>query len=670
MINSIKNNYQRYSVVVFILLTSSTISLALAQSVNKNQAIVSYVYNFATHISWPKSKSAKTFNIVLFQIEDQQLVNEFTNLSLTTSINNLPIHLTHTNNIDNLSNKHLIYTQTIDDQVIQSVHKQIDKNATLLVTSNYSNKRLIMVNLFDTQNRQLQFEVNQANLINKNLQPKPEMILLGGTEIDVAKLYREGQDSLIKLQQQIASQEKTNTALREQMRRVKNDIKTREVYNISLENQLQSLENKIKSSANLIKNQEKEIMIAKQEQEHLLTQVNHGNIQLKEQEKLLSTRQQQLDASNQQLKKQTLLLDQQKTALTQRKKQLDFITQSITEKEIEVTNLGKTITQQEVEISAQETSINKLDKLVTAQKNALTYLWLLITLSLVFLVTLIIAYRTKKQDNEKLSIHSQELRLARDKLEIEKRKAEAANQAKSQFLSLMSHELRTPLQAIIGYTDITIEELQIDGKQRHANDLKRVNSNGERLLQIINNTLDLAKIEAGRMDLNLSAINIDSLVDEAISNIKPQMDNNENQLLVDIHDNNHQALADYDKLLHIIINLLSNAAKFTHKGTVNFIVKSNTTQLNFIVKDTGIGLSKQQQDCIFTRFHQADTGNTRKFKGTGLGLSITQQFCKLMGGEISVKSSPGLGSAFTVTIPLPIKPTNAATSKSDTLSVT
>ncbi|MBX2809869.1 MAG: DUF4154 domain-containing protein [Cellvibrionaceae bacterium] len=654
--------------VLLLLSAIAATPLPLAQSVNKEQAIVSYVYNFATHIDWPKTDSAKTFAIVLYQVRNQRLVNEFANLSFTTKIHNKPIRLTQTNDIANVANKHLVYTEATDDQTIQRLHERIADKATLIVTANHTNKRLVMVNLFDTQSHQLQFEVNQANLINKNLYPKPDMILLGGTEIDVAKLYQQGQDSLIKLQrqvtsqqqrlldlqQQIALQEATNFELREQMQRVKNAIKTSEVYNVSLESQLKSLEKKIQSSAALIKKQEGEIISARQEQKRLLAQVKRGNSRLQEQDKLLTLRQQQLDQSNEQLLRQVTSLNQQKTLLSQRKKQLDFITQSITEKEIEVTSLGQTIAQQEVEISQQQASISKLGKLVNAQKNALTYLWLSITLSLLFLITLIVAYRMKKQDNEKLSVHSQALQLARDKLEIAKRKAEAANQAKSQFLSLMSHELRTPLQAIIGYTDITIEDLQMNGNQQHANDLKRVNANGERLLHIINNTLDLAKIEAGKMDLSISPINLESLVDEAVGNIKPQMDSNENQLIVDIDDTVSQPFVDHEKLLHIIINLLSNAAKFTHKGTVTFSIKSTADQLRIIVKDTGIGLSKQQQDCIFTRFHQADTGNTRKFKGTGLGLSITQQFCELMGGGIVVDSTLGVGTTFIVTLPLPI----------------
>jgi signal transduction histidine kinase/ActR/RegA family two-component response regulator len=279
-----------------------------------------------------------------------------------------------------------------------------------------------------------------------------------------------------------------------------------------------------------------------------------------------------------------------------------------------------------------------------------------VVLGILLIIAIFIGYTTKRRDNQRLAAHSQDLQIAKDRLAIAKRKAEDASQAKSEFLSLMSHELRTPLQAIIGYTEVVIEELRLDNDLHHISDLTRVISNSERLLKLINGVLDLAKIESGRMELDLTEVKLSSLVAEAVGTIAPLFEKNSIKVNVDVNDGAFLPIADPEKLLHILINLLGNASKFAPHGMVTVKAFHESTRIYISVADTGIGLSPEQQVHIFDAFRQADSSTTRKFQGSGLGLSITRQLCEMMGGSIHVESQLGVGANFIVDLPLPIEP--------------
>lgn len=246
-----------------------------------------------------------------------------------------------------------------------------------------------------------------------------------------------------------------------------------------------------------------------------------------------------------------------------------------------------------------------------------------------------------------VDIRTKELVLARDA-------AMSASRHKSEFLANMSHELRTPLQAIIGYSDVVKEELELEGMDENAGELERVIGNAQRLLGLINHILDLSKIEAGKMELRLQDTSLKEIMDEAIATIRPLLKQNNNQISSEIHDELGKLHIDKEKLLQMVLNLLSNASKFTKKGLISVEATRETHLLVIRVVDTGIGLTTKQQAVIFEEFRQVDGSTTRNFEGTGLGLTITKRFAQLMGGNISVKSIHGQGATFTINLPLPI----------------
>ena len=259
--------------------------------------------------------------------------------------------------------------------------------------------------------------------------------------------------------------------------------------------------------------------------------------------------------------------------------------------------------------------------------------------------------RQLREHNENLealvSSRTQEVVEARDQ-------AVLASRHKSEFLANMSHELRTPLNAIIGYSEMVMEEMEMMGNEEVVADLRRVHNAANHLLAMINTILDVAKIEAGRMDVWLEPVDIRELLEEVADTVRVLIKKNTNQLKTELECTQRQVMMDGQKLRQIMLNLLSNAAKFTKQGSIAIKVISTAEALTLVVSDTGIGMTEEQQRHIFEEFRQADMSTTREYGGTGLGLSITQRLCHLLGGEISVKSAPQRGSEFSVRIPLPV----------------
>jgi signal transduction histidine kinase/CheY-like chemotaxis protein len=242
--------------------------------------------------------------------------------------------------------------------------------------------------------------------------------------------------------------------------------------------------------------------------------------------------------------------------------------------------------------------------------------------------------------------------------------AESANRAKSTFLANMSHELRTPMNAIIGYSEMLAEEAEDDGAEGMIPDLEKINAAGKHLLSLINDILDLSKIEAGRMDLYLERFEVRQMLDEAVGTVKPLVAKNGNALVTDFDDNLGTIRADLTKLRQSLFNLLSNAAKFTEQGTVTLTVRREAREsgdwLTLSVADTGIGIPDDKLEHVFEEFSQADDSTSRDFGGTGLGLPISRRFCRMMGGDITVASVSGKGSTFTVELPAKVDALEAA----------
>ncbi len=270
------------------------------------------------------------------------------------------------------------------------------------------------------------------------------------------------------------------------------------------------------------------------------------------------------------------------------------------------------------------------------------------------------------------SMQTSEIELRQTRHDLERRVAERtaelavardhaleASRTKSAFLANMSHELRTPLNAIIGYSEILREDARSAGIESFVGDLDKIHSAGSHLLTLINGILDLSKIEAGKYELALSNFDVEPVIREAVDTVQPIIAKNRNTLTLECENNLGMIHADQVKLRQALLNLLGNAGKFTESGRVHVratrVNDEKGERVEIAVADTGIGITAEQIEKLFSDFYQADTSTTRRYGGSGLGLAISRRFCQLMGGDIRVESQPSEGSTFTIVVPADVK---------------
>ena len=242
-----------------------------------------------------------------------------------------------------------------------------------------------------------------------------------------------------------------------------------------------------------------------------------------------------------------------------------------------------------------------------------------------------------------------------EELKILREQAQNASKAKSDFLANMSHELRTPLNAILGYSEMLMEEAEDDELESYAADLAKIQSSGEHLLTLINDILDLSKIEAGKMDLHIEEFEFVKHLAQIEATAKPLVEKNGNKFILENNATFEKLKNDQTKLRQILFNMLSNAAKFTKEGSVTLSINTIEKDVRFAVTDTGIGMNEKQLGKVFDEFTQAEASTAKDYGGTGLGLPISKKMTEMMGGKMEVESEEGKGTTFSITIPVEVK---------------
>lgn len=612
----------------FIILFLSLICIynVNAKKLSEEQLTVSYVYQLSKNIEWNNNRNNFTIHLVS---SNENLNNEFKLLSKNVKLNGKKIIITISQNTQKLKKSDVIFITKEKQKYYKQIFNATRNNKTLIISKDYNNKKLVMINLFTTDQNTINFEINRANIISKDFGIKPDMIFLGGTELDVANLYRDARDSLSSKEKEIQkvyndlSSLKKNVAIQnKKLFLMKEKITTFKKENTALQA-------KINTKEIILKKTKKEIKKNSNNVEELKNKIIDKNEKITNQEVRLKTLSQEFKAQDSLLKKQMFIVLKKENELENLEKNINIKTEEFKLLKIKISNQNILL----------ENQVETIDK----QKS---FLWMtLVFLSIFSLLALLIFYFLRKQRNINTLLTS-----AQDELRIAKNKADDASINKSKFIASMSHELRTPLNAVLGYSQLLQKDKTLSSK--HKGTLATIRKSGEHLLGLINDILLISKMESGNIEMHYRTTNIYELVESMYSMFLLKTEQKNIELEYVINEDVPQYIeTDIDKLRQIFINLLNNAVKFTQQGKIKIYLESSLNQdLILSIIDTGVGIHENEIKKLFKQYEQTQSG-INEGNGTGLGLSLVEEFVKLFKGQVIVSSTEGKGSIFKVIIP-------------------
>ncbi len=587
--------------LLFPLLLVATGALAAAQ-ISRSEIVAAYVYRLAERIYWPGEDKIQEFRIHV--VDDNDEVSDGLRARFRgNKLHDKPFRVTRSASKVVPEGVHVVYIAKKFASLYPEIFAQLEGHPVLLISDNMGDQRIAMIDLLETADRQIRFEINKANIINQNLGIQPDIILLGGSEIDVARLYKEGQSTL---REQVA-------LLRSQKKLVAEE-----------QSRLQQATAKVEQQQRLIEQQQQRIAV----EEKRFAELEESS---RKQQALID---EQLGIVERERDKYQKLI----AAIRQREADL-------AQQEIKIRERAAILSEQDEKIERQQRILDDQSKTITEQRRTLYALAATIVIVVLLTLLLLFSYRQKKAANARLIEKQAQLEETARQLAAAKEVADAANQAKSMFLASMSHELRTPLNGILGYTQSLLRDGTLGEKQ--AAGLNVIQHSGEHLLSLINGLLDQAAIEAGKFELVDGDIALSPFLVGIIDMIRLRAEQKNIGFTCDAAGDLPAIVrGDEQRLRQVLINLLANAVKFTDSGEVVLRVRLIApSRIRFEVQDSGVGIPADQLENIFQPFAQA--GELRhRVGGNGLGLSISHKLVKLMGGDIQVESCPGVGSVF------------------------
>ncbi|MFA6014803.1 MAG: YfiR/HmsC family protein [Gallionellaceae bacterium] len=602
--------HSRLLLLLLLFLAAGPLSAA---QMERSEIVAAYVYRLAERIHWPNENKIMEFRIHIIDSSDE--VSDSLRAKFSgNKLHDKTFRVTRSDNKVVPEGTQVVYIAKKFDAAYPEIFRQLEGRSILLISDSMGDKRIAMINLLETADKQIRFEINKANIINQNLGIQPDIILLGGNEIDVARLYREGQSSL----REQASLIREQTAQLLSQKKLVADEQVR----------LQQAVAKVEQQQRLIEQQQQRIAV---------------------EEKRFS----ELEKSS---SKQQLLINEQLGIVELERSKYQKLTAEISLREADLKQQEKQIMEraailreQDKKIERQQLILEEQSKTISEQRRTLYALVATIVVVVLLTLMLLFSYRQTRDANTSLTEKKAQLEEAALQLVEAKEAADAANQAKSMFLASMSHELRTPLNGILGYTQNLLRGAALGENQRAG--LNIIQHSGEHLLTLINGLLDHAAIEADKFELVSGDIELEPFLGTIIGMIRVRAEQKNISFSCDAGEDLPAIVrGDAQRLRQVLLNLLANAVKFVDSGEVilrvNYIAPS---RLRFAVQDSGVGIAADQLESIFHPFEQVGE-ISRRAGGSGLGLAISRKLVRLMGGDIKVESKPGEGSTFSFEI--------------------
>lgn len=597
--------------IIFVCIICSWFSTSsVAQTVDRSVAVSAYIYNFAKNVLWQHEEDIKEFRFHIIGT-DKDIINEMKKMSQTKTLRGKPIKITNSTNLENTDGIHLIFITYDNRDKLNDIYNSVEGKNTLIVTDLCNNKKDIMINIINSDVGSLRFEINKSNIISQNIMIMPDIILLGGTEVDVSALYYEGQQSLRSLQKQIDSLAYSN-------------------------NELEKIQKSIIKELNANQDSLKD----------LLSKIADQQVVLDKQKLLLNQR-------DQKIKKQT-------NEIQENERYFNLLTSKIELQDSEILKRQQTLEDQEEEIATkknriaeQTNTLKNQDLTINRQRNLMYLLIIIVILVIALVIAIYRSYRIKQKMNRELEIkvkeRTNELNILNAKLEerVTQRTAQlvAINKELESFSYSISHDLRAPLRAIYGFSQILStrhkESLNQEGQQY----INYVVAASVRMEQLINDLLNFSRL--GRKSIELHPVDLNDILNEMKMEFKQQLDEIKAELVI---ENNFPVITgDKSLLRQIFLNLIGNAITYRRKE-VPLILKISYEEENknslIKVSDNGIGIKKEYWAKIFNIFQRLHS--EEDYPGTGIGLATVKKSVELMNGEIIVDSVFGEGSTFII----------------------